>query len=440
MIQTEYGMVEGIRKDGCTVYMGIPFAKPPVGELAFMHPVKPDAWNDVLIADHGSKNPIQSQGGFPVGNNDPDCLYLNVFVPDHEENQPLPVMIWVYGGAFAQGGAGAVSPGSQKLHYDLTEFAKAVKAVVVSFNYRLNLYGFLNLGFLDERFDRNNGLYDQIMAIRFVNDNIASFGGDTNRITLFGQSAGGASVLALMCMEEAKGLFHQVIIQSACIEHFFSEEESRSYTNLYLKKAGVRDPSELFAVSQDQVMKANDDYSSAVRRRADIRCAFSPVIDGITLKQEPKKAVQNSTLPMLIGNTEHECNIFIQNIPTIALPVVAKLLRLSPVKEDAPYRLRVSDALTEHVFIRPQLEILNGYKGPAWRYEYRHSIEGSELGSCHISELYFLFDWGRTIDNVVIPREDETGKTMRSIWGDFARCTDPGWECYRSGKEIKVFF
>ena len=438
MIQIEYGLVEGISKNGCTVYMGIPFAKPPIGELAFRHPVKPEAWNDILVADHGSRNPIQSQSGFFTGNNDLDCLYLNIFVPDHEENQVLPVMVWIYGGSYAQGGAGAVSYGSQELNYDFTEFAKATKSIIVSFNYRLNLYGFLNLSFLDDSFDRNNGLYDQIMAIRFVKDNIASFGGDSTRITLFGQSAGGACILALMCMEESEGLFHQAIIQSACIEHFFSEDESHANTKLYLKKAGFTDLSKLSAITQDQVTKVNDAYSSAFIRKTDIRCAFSPVIDGITLKQEPKRAVQKSLLPMLIGNTQHESNLFIQKIPTIALPVIAKLLHLRPVKEDAPYRQRISDALTDHIYVRPQLEILNGYCGSAWRYEYSHSIEGSNLGSCHASELSFLFGRGRTIDNMAIPKEDAAGKIMQNIWRQFAWNGDPGWICYQSGKHTEV--
>ena len=122
----------------------------------------------------------------------------------------------------------------------------------------------------------------------------------------------------------------------------------------------------------------------------------------------------------------------------VALPVIAKLLHLRPVKEDAPYRQRISDALTDHIYVRPQLEILNGYCGSAWRYEYSHSIEGSNLGSCHASELSFLFGRGRTIDNVVIPKEDVTGKTMQNIWREFAWNGDPGWTCYQSGKHTEV--
>lgn len=437
MIQTEYGKAEGFKKDGCTVYAGIPFAKAPLGALAFRHPQKPDPWEGVFKADHGSSNPVQAQNIFAVGNNDLDCLYLNVFVPDHEEGQRLPVMVWIYGGSYATGGAGAVTRNSQDLNYDLCKFAAGTNCIVVSFNYRLNLYGFLNLSYLDDRFDRNNGLYDQIMAIRFVKDNITSFGGDESNITLFGQSAGGACILALMCMEEAKGLFSKVIVQSACIEHFFTEEESRSNTKLYLKMAGISGPSDLFTISEEKVMEANKTYASAIMRKADIRCAFSPVIDGVTLKQEPKIAVQQSDLPMLVGNTEHECNLYIQKIPTIAMPFVMKLLHLKTLRKASPYRQRVSDTLTDHIYVRPQLEILDGYKGPAWRYEFCHSVDGSDLGCCHASELFFLFQNGKTMDGKIIPANDHAGRDMQVIWGNFAGNNDPGWDRFKDKKSVK---
>ena len=434
MISTEYGKVEGIRKGGCTVYMGIPFAKPPVGELAFRHPVKPESWEGILKADHGSKNPIQSQSKFACGNISEDCLYLNVYVPDHEEGRTLPVMVWVYGGSFSHGGVGGKTEGSDILGYNLEKFAAATNCIIVSFNYRLNLYGFLNLSFLDERFDRNNGLYDQIMALHFVKDNIAAFGGDAEKITVFGQSAGAACILALMSMEETKGLFSQVIVQSACVEHFFTEEESHANTRLYMKKAGVSEPSQLLKLPLEQIMKANDEFESAVLWKAELRCAFSPVIDGITLKQEPKLAAQAAEYPMLIGNTEHEGNLYVQNIPVIVMPILSAILHLKPEKGEEPYWQRVSKAMTDAIFIKPQLEILEGYKGPAWRYQFCHNLEGSKLGTCHISELYFLFDSGKTIDEVEIPESDEAGRIMRKIWGDFARNGNPGWESYRQQK------
>ena len=261
MVKTKYGMVEGFRKDGCRVYLGIPFAKPPVGPLMFRHPAEPEPWEGVLKADRGGRNPVQVQGAFSRGNNSLDCLYLNVFVPEEDADTARPVMVWVYGGAYSRGGAGAPKEGNTEIAYDFCRFARETRTVVVTFNYRLNLYGFLNLACLSRRFDRNNGLFDQIQALKFVRENIAAFGGDAGNVTVFGQSAGGACILALMSMPETEGLFHKAIVQSACIDHFFTEEESRARTKLYLKHMRIRHLSELFEVSAERVMAVNRSFA-----------------------------------------------------------------------------------------------------------------------------------------------------------------------------------
>ena len=163
LVSTKYGDISGLSTDQCDVYLGIPYAAPPVGDLTFKHPEPPAPWEGVLRADKGSANPVQAEGGFHIGYNNLDCLYLNVFVPKGAEG-PLPVMVWLYGGAFSQGGAGAKEPGSSDVHYNLARFAAETGCVVVTLNYRLNVYGFLNLRAFDESFDLNNGLYDQIAA------------------------------------------------------------------------------------------------------------------------------------------------------------------------------------------------------------------------------------------------------------------------------------
>ena len=438
MVQTEYGAVEGVKRDGCTVYMGIPFAKPPVGELAFRHPLRPEPWEGVLPADRGSKNPVQAPGAFRVKNNDPDCLYLNVFVPEHGD-APLPVMVWIFGGSYAQGGAGAKEPGSRSLVYNLCSFARDAHALVVSFNYRLNLSGFLNLHAFDAGFDRNNGLYDQILALRFVKENIAAFGGDPQNITLFGQSAGASCILALMGMDEAKGLFHKAIVQSAVIEHFFTETESRANARRYLRIARVSRPSALRSLSRERILRANRAYAFLFLMGKDIRCAFSPVIDGVTLRDEPKKLAQESTVPLLIGITAQEGNLFVPKVPPLLLPVIERLIRVKSSGKSRSLRQHFSDALTEHIYLRPMEELLQGYKGPAWRYEYAHEIPGSKLGPCHASEISVLFGYRRTLDGAPIPEEDPTGAAMRRAWGAFAASGDPGWERYTEEKEVHRF-
>ncbi len=436
IITTDLGRIRGFENDGCSVYLGIPFAKPPVGEYAFRHPLPPQPWDGVLDAVHGSSNPIQGNGGFHIGNNSRDCLYLNVFVPENADT-PLPVMVWIYGGAYSQGGAGAEEKGTRKLQYDLAWFAKETNCIVVTFNYRLNLYGFLNLHSLDGTFDQNNGLYDQIMALRFVKENIVAFGGDPENITVFGQSAGGACILALMNMREADGLFHKAIVQSACIEHFFTEEESRKFARVYLRFAGVRTPKDLFSLDEKRICDANGKYGAWLLRHGDIRCAFSPVIDGATLTDEPKKALKKSSLPLLIGNTSQEGNLFLGSVPSFVLPFVTRYIHLTVKKSPVNYKQRACDALTDHIYVRPQTEMLEGYDGPVWRYSYQHPFPGDNRGCFHGSELPVLFGldlfFGKADDAV----SEKVGHEMRQIWGKFARTGTANWPQYNRGAYIQ---
>ena len=141
-IATEYGLVRGIVKDECELYLGIPFAAPPVGDLAFMHPVPPKSWKGVLEVARAPISPVQGKGRTAITADGKDCLYLNVFVP-LDLPADAPVMVWFYGGSYANGGCGRISDESDELYYDLLKYAKDTKTVVVTFNYRLNLYGFL---------------------------------------------------------------------------------------------------------------------------------------------------------------------------------------------------------------------------------------------------------------------------------------------------------
>ena len=430
-VLTEYGPVRGFRADGCSEFLGIPFAKPPVGELMFKHPVKPEPWTDVLEASRGSANPVQGPSSFGPKCQNLDCLYLNVFVPEGLEG-PLPVMVWIYGGSYSHGGIGLVEDGRDELTYDMALFARETGTIVVTFNYRLNLYGFLPLTEFGDRFDANNGLYDQIMALRFVKDNIASFGGDPDNVTVFGQSAGGACILALMTMPEAKGLFVRSIVQSACIEHFFTARESRANTRRYLKIAGIdpQHPEALFSLSKDAVSEINAKFEKAMLLSWDLRCAFSPIIDGVTLREEPKLAVCQSELPMMIGNTSDEACTFLHGVPLFLYPIVARLMRFPVPKGSEKVSKRVINGMTDHIYKRPMREILKDYRGPAWKYEYQYvsaAERAAGLGCYHASELAVMFSWS-TVRELNDPETLRVGRLLRQYWGTFAHNGDPGWE------------
>ena len=434
-VTTQYGEVRGISTDTCDIYLGIPYAAPPVGDLMFRHPVPPKPWTGVLDATKGSANPIQAKGEFHIDHNSLDCLYLNIFVPKGKTG-PLPVMVWLYGGAFSQGGAGAKAPGSSEVHYNLSRFAAETGCVAVTLNYRLNVYGFLNLHALDDRFDMNNGLFDQIAALRFVRENIAAFGGDASNITLFGQSAGGASVLALMTMPAAEGLFDKVIAQSPCVDHFFSPEESVDFTKRYLKEAGVSAPADLMNLPEERITGANAKYQSSFLLKGDVRCAFSPIIDGKTLPAAPKDAVRHCRMPMMTGTTTEEINLFIRHFPGFVLPIGAALFDLKVEKGKERYRKRFSRAMTNRVFETPLNEMLTGYEGPLWRYQYCYVVPGHKLGCHHCAELPVLFGLNDLFDGADDPRSELVGKAMRRIWGQFAKSAAPGWDAYGQSEYI----
>ena len=414
---TAYGKVTGIHHGGCTAYLGIPFAKPPIGELAFRYPVRPEPWEDVYEAVRAKANSPQSPGQdpFTARYTDQDCLYLNVYVPDGID-MPAPVMVWVHGGAFSVGGTGLQDDGT--IMYDLSRFAVDAQAIVVTFNYRLNVFGFLDLHALSDRFDQNCGLHDQVMALEFVRDNIAAFGGDPTQVTAFGESAGAASVLALSCMPAAKDLFQRCIVQSAVIEHFFTPDEGRANAELFMDLLGATDPEEILTLPEEDIERAGKTFEGNILLQGDIRCAFSPIIDGEYLPVAPVEGVKASPLPMLIGNNLREGDTFIKQIPFFLLPVITSYIQVDVPSGAGSIRDKASAGITKHVFVDPMKTMLRDRVGPVWKYEYRH---GESLG--HVDELPVLFGMEGNED-------DATGLSMRKIWGRFANTGELNWQQY----------
>lgn len=440
-VATEYGLVKGIIKDGCGQYLGIPFAAAPVGELAFKRPVKPEPWQGVLEASRGSANPVQGKGTATVSFDSKDCLYLNIFVP--EELPPnAPVMVWFYGGSYANGGCGRVSKDSDELVYDMARFARETKTITVTFNYRLNLEGFLNLNFLDSKmFDKSNGLYDQMAALTFVRNNINKFGGDADNVTVFGQSAGAACIVALLGMPEAQTLFDKAIIQSACAESFWSEEKSRAYTLKYLKYIGVKQTelNKLKDVPSYTIHEANKKLKKYVFSKGESNCAFSPVIDGEVIKKRPVDLAKNTNKPILIGTCMQEADAFIGRIPGLCLPMAAKWFHFT-LKWNKNMRRIMSDSFTASFYADPSREIARECKGPSWVYEYQHiTLENEKRGTgvFHASELPPLFGKSASYLNIDDPVTQRVGEKMREYWSEFAYTGKLPWKQFKDDEEIK---
>ncbi len=175
----------------------------------------------------------------------------------------------------------------------------------------------------------------------------------------------------------------------------------------------------------EKICDANQKYSVWLMRHGDIRCAFSPVIDGDTLLHEPKEAVKMSKIPMIIGNTSQEGNLFLSSIPSAVLPFVMKYIHLDVKKGNGSYKQRACDALTDHIYVRPQMEILKEYQGDIWRYEYCHIPYGNKIGCFHVSELPVLFG----MDMFGFKGgDDPVGNVLRSFWGKFSHEGNPGWK------------
>lgn len=213
IVEVDSGLISGQSGDGYYYYLGIPFAAPPVGELRWKPPQPVEPWSGVRECTEfgpACPQPLLPFAGFEFDTMDEDCLYLNVWTPAKSPNDCLPVMVLIHGGGFFSGSA------SQPF-FDGAPLAK--KGVVfVGINYRLGPLGFLAHPELAEESPEgltgNYGLLDQIAALKWVQRNIAAFGGDPSRVTIFGESAGGMSVSALLLSPMAEGLFHRAIAQS----------------------------------------------------------------------------------------------------------------------------------------------------------------------------------------------------------------------------------
>ncbi|KAI8037451.1 hypothetical protein M5D96_009596 [Drosophila gunungcola] len=209
VLTTKYGQLKGqLRKtvyDGEIYYSfeGIPFAQPPVGELRFRAPQPPKSWQGVRDCTFARAKPMQRNPIIKIAEGSEDCLYLNVYAKKLETPKPLPVMVWIFGGGFQIGEA-------SRYLYGPDYFMKH-DVLLVTLNYRVGVLGFLSLKDKTLKVPGNAGLKDQIQALRWVKDNIASFNGDPENITVMGESAGGSSTHILMQSEQARGLFHRAI-------------------------------------------------------------------------------------------------------------------------------------------------------------------------------------------------------------------------------------
>jgi para-nitrobenzyl esterase len=317
--ETSNGPVRGCldSRDGrVTVWKGVRYAAAPVGDLRFRAPEPPERWTEVIDATaFGAACPQPAIPNVPLdlgARQGEDCLSLNIWAPsDARPGDRKPVLVWLHGGAYVLGS------GSQPL-YDGRRLAGGGDVLVVTINYRIGAFGFLDLSSFtssQQRFDSNIGLRDVLAALSWVRDNIAAFGGDPERVTLFGESAGAGIVTTLLAVPAAAGLFAGAIAQSSPATSVYDTGRARQLATAVLEKLGIgaSEAGRLREVPSAALVSATSQLFNEVPLRNPGTLAFVPIVDGDVLSDYPVKLAQEGRLhpvPLIIGTNRHEAALF----------------------------------------------------------------------------------------------------------------------------------
>ncbi|MFE6846503.1 carboxylesterase/lipase family protein [Streptomyces sp. NPDC057686] len=467
-VRAAAGAVRGSREAGVAVFRGIPYAEPPVGALRFAAPRRVEGWSGVREAVAYGPPPPQA-GVFGMDALAEDAagdgwLTVNVWSPDPGPGAGLPVMVWIHGGAYVIGMSGLPE-------YDGGRLARDGGVVVVTFNYRVGIEGFAQI----EGAPANRGLLDQVAALEWVRDNIRAFGGDPDRVTVFGQSAGAGSVAALLATDRAAGLFRRAIAQSAQ-GTFFSPELAADITAACAAELGLRPTAaDLSRIAPQRLSAAGDAVGATMERwahrwgRAAHRSIpVSPVVDGDVLAVTPWQALTDGAgrdVELLVGHTREEQRLFTALdglLGQVTDEQAETALRLFAPGPDGPRRYR--DAFpaagpeelyevvhSDWLFRMPTLHLAEAQTaagGRAHVYELTWPAPGmgGAFGACHGLDVPLVFgNLDRGQPAVLIGEEpsaeaEALSARMRAAWTSFAAHGDPGWPAYDTGQRLVRLF
>ncbi|MBS1897227.1 MULTISPECIES: carboxylesterase/lipase family protein [unclassified Microbacterium] len=416
------GTFRGAAAGGVRSWRGIRYAVAPVGGLRWRDPIAAEpveGESDATV--YGPACPQSANPSVPLGDDvvlDEDCLVLNVWAPEGA-TAPLPVMVWLHGGAYTFGSS------SQPL-FDATSLVRTGDVVVVTVNYRLGAFGFLDLaGLLPHGgFDRNLALKDVLLALRWVQDNVASFGGDPDRVTVFGESAGGGLVTTLLATPSAAGLFHRAIAQSSPASSMYGVDRARDVAERFAAELGI-DPSDpsaadaLRAVPAEDVVTAGMAVYAAIPDVAPGTLAFAPVVDGALLPEAPVTVLHDGRglpVPLMIGTNKDEAALF-KFMKSPLIPITDDRIRqmfadmaadnpgldmpsaaqVQTAYEDVRQRAMGLGIARDIGFRMPTLWIAEGHSAVSdvWLYRFDHAapfLRLIGLGATHATELPYL--WG----------------------------------------------
>lgn len=440
VINTENGTVSGYKSGEISIFKGIPFAAPPVGDLRWKAPQPVKNWTGVLKCESFSASPVQRKPVpfmmwteefiTPPGKLSEDCLYLNIWTPAKQANKQLPVFVWIYGGGFNSGSAACAV-------YDGEEMAK--KGIIfVSFNYRVGVLGFLVHPELSrespDKVSGNYGLLDQVAALTWVKKNIAAFGGDPQKVTIAGQSAGSMSVCALVASPLAKGMFRGAIAQSGgilngLVRSNFADAEKSGLA--FMEKMKAANIAELRSKTGEELFAAGGN--------------FGTVADGFMLPKDVFAAFRNgqfNDVTMMAGWVTGDGSLAGGQKMT---PEAYKKQAIEKQGEKADSYLRLFPGNTDEEVAASQLKLgllqFAGFpaylwagfsKNKAYLYQFSHVPVDKpgfpNYGAFHTSEVPFalhtLHLWKRPWRDIDFSVE----KAMNDYWVNFVKTGNPNGE------------
>ena len=457
------------------MWRGIPFAAPPVGDLRFRAPAPVVPWSGELDAAEFGPVAMQDRKGQFVGVStkvpmSEDCLTVNVIAPGEPAASLRPVMVWIHGGAYSAGS-------SQEMPKQGEGLVRDGDIVFVNFNYRLGALGYVDLSLfstLDRPIESNLGLRDQVRALEWVRDNIASFGGDPTNVTVFGESAGGNAVTTLMTVPAASGLFARAIAESPPADAVYDKALTAVWAADYVEllsevvddsstdSTSIEDAAQLLlSASAEDLVTATTMMQRLTPDRNPGTISLCPVIDGDFLPERPIDAFDNGRahpVPLIIGTNDREGSLFKGRLDILATTppriraIFAKTRkkarkRLKVLYPGLPARRPAADFGGDYSFWYPSVRVAERHADFAPVHMYRFDlaprlVRWVGLDATHGIEMFAVFDqasgfFGRAIGILGGYRAfAKTGERMRANWLRFARygTVDPAWPLYTARK------
>lgn len=426
--KTKAGEISGVEIPGknITVFKGVPFAAPPVGELRWKAPQPVQAWEGIRKADAfmpAAWQAMHKEGSFydHEWGNEPfecseDCLYLNIWTPAKSVDEKLPVAVWIYGGGFMSGFA-------HEREFDGEAFAQK-DVIYVSINYRLHVFGYLTHPELDKEAGRsgNYGLLDQIAALKWVHDNISAFGGDPENVMVFGQSAGAGSTIALFCSPLMKGMMQKAVIHSG-LGGFMEKDFSYEIGKQFVEHCGFSSPTEMRDIPAEEIMEFYKTFTPHFSKNERARLAFGPYIDGYALTESYDDCIDKghyNNVEFLMGSTKDD---MAGGMPLPFMPIA------------------INEGMRRLLLKHEEL----GRK-PGYLYFFSRPLPGDDSGSWHSSDLWYIHG---TLDRCWRPFEKydyELSDAMITYWTNFMKNGDPNgsdlpqWQPYTKDNQFTMVF